>query len=69
MSKIYYAMINWEKGCGYVQTQDSREGNDIADWVQHYPSQCGWRVYAFTVKRDRDSVVRNAISKLGENHG
>lgn len=69
MSKIYYAMINWEKGCGYVQTQDSREGNDIADWVQYYPPQDGWRVYAFTVKRDRDSVVRNAISKLGENHG
>lgn len=70
MKKIYFIAINWDyykKESGKIDYDcikiiDKGEGEDIAQFADHFPYDGGWRLYAFTTKKSRDQLLHNTIN-------
>ena len=72
MSKIYFVAINWEllakdkDGRRFVITTQATNGNDIAGFTECYRYKDGWRIYPFTTKKARNSLVDETLNKRKE---
>lgn len=74
MSKVYLIAVNTEKRnndknttTSWLREIDVCEGDDMAGWVTSFPYNENWRIYAFTVKGERDAHVKKMIDYWREN--
>lgn len=67
IKKIYLVAINWElinnskERYRYVVSTEAVEGNDIAGFTEYYKYSDGWRIYSYTTKKARDSIVSQTL--------
>lgn len=67
MKKIYFMAANWDwmrktKQRTVVQTE-CLTGSDVANFTESFKYSDGWRIYAYTTKRERDCQVEQALRK------
>lgn len=77
MSNIYLIAVNYDKRnraknpkdttMGWMRLLDAPQGNDIAGWATSFPYNEGWRIYPFTVMRERDAQARQMVDYWMQN--